>query len=147
MKRYPLLLIAGLSLSAGSMSAQIQQKALQIQLGRLLPTDSVCVYVEYPEFEPLTKDEIKQLKAQGFEPEHDVKLYVTKNLSRGETVLDVNFVSVVKRQKKWLRVKNCEVKSQIVGPKMSAAQQGIGSKHAVEPAHFALCSSFRFGSG
>lgn len=125
MKRYPLLLIAGLSLSAGSMSAQIQQKALQIQLGRLLPTDSVCVYVEYPEFEPLTKDEIKQLKAQGFEPEHDVKLYVTKNLSRGETVLDVNFVSVVKRQKKWLRVKNCEVKSQIVGPKMSAAQQAL----------------------
>lgn len=125
MKRYPLLLIAGLSLSAISMSAQIQQKALQIQLGHLLPTDSVCVYVEYPEFEPLTKVEVKKLKAQGFEPEHDVKLNVTKSLSRGETVLDVNFVPVVKRRNKWLRVKNCEVKSRIIGPRLSSAQQTL----------------------
>lgn len=132
-------MIAGLSLSALSMSAQVQHQALQIQLGRLLPTDSVCVYVEYPEFEPLTKDEVKQLKAQGFEPEYDVKLHVTKSLSRGETVLDVSYVPVVKRQSKWLRVKNCEVKSRIIGPTLTAAQQTLvrSMQHARRNARYA----------
>lgn len=122
MKQYTCLLLAGLfTVSAQSFSAPIESEVTQLHLGKLLPTDSVRVYVEYPEFKAVSKDEVRQLMLQGFVPQYDVQPQINKAISRGETVVDVSFIPVVVRDGKWLRVCNYEVKAQVLGPTVSSA--------------------------
>lgn len=55
MKILPILLFA---FTFNHAVAQTEVKTQQFNLGRLLPTDSVVVKLEYPEFRALTKEEI-----------------------------------------------------------------------------------------
>lgn len=105
-----------------SLQAQtLPTEQVQVRLGRLLPTDSVRIYLEYPELEPLSRSEVKAYQVLGFRPLHDVQLQETRGLSRGETLADVSFVPIVVRDGKWYRVKSYEVKKQFLGPKLSPA--------------------------
>ena len=105
-----------------SLQAQtLPTEQVQVRLGRLLPTDSVRIYLEYPELEPLSRSEVKAYQALGFRPLHDVQLQETRGLSRGETLADVSFVPIVVRDGKWYRVKSYEVKKQFLGPTLSPA--------------------------
>lgn len=94
---------------------------MQLNLGKLLPSDSVRVYVEFPEFCPVTKEERQLLVSQGYTPQHDVQFHVHKGISRGETIADVSFFPVVLREGKWFKITNYKVKHEIIGPRLSPA--------------------------
>lgn len=120
MKILPILLFA---FTFNHAVAQTEVKTQQFNLGRLLPTDSVVVKLEYPEFRALTKEEIKTLCKEGYEAKDEVSLHVVRSLSRGETIVDVSFVPVVIRKGKWYEVKNYDLKAYTVGAKISNAQR------------------------
>lgn len=94
---------------------------MQLNLGRLLPSDSIRVYVEFPEFSPVSKDERQLLVSQGYIPQHDVQFHVHKGISRGETIADVSFFPVVLREGKWFKISNYKVKYEVTGPRLSHA--------------------------
>ena len=49
-----------------SLQAQtLPTEQVQVRLGRLLPTDSVRIYLEYPELEPLSRSEVKAYQVLG----------------------------------------------------------------------------------
>ena len=57
----------GILAAAGPLQAQqLPVTQMQLNLGRLLPTDSVQIYLEYPELTPLDRVRQKQLQAQGW---------------------------------------------------------------------------------
>lgn len=120
MKILPILL---LSLSAIAAQAQIAQKAEQVNLGRLLPTDSVVAKLEFPEFRVLTKDEVKALRKTGFKPGKEVRLNVLRTLSRGETLVDITFMPVVTRNGRWCEITNYDLNVTTTGARLSAAHR------------------------
>ena len=67
----------------------------QFNLGKLLPSDSIQIYMEYPEFVALSAKERDELSAQGFVPDSEVRFHVTRTVSRGETLADVVFLSLI----------------------------------------------------
>ena len=122
MRNFLIYLICFLSaLSAQTQTLPIEQA--QVRLGKLLPTDSVRIYVEYPELEPMSRNEVKTFRSMGFLPHYDLQLHEMRGLSRGETWVDVTFVPIVERNGRWYSVKSYEVKTENVGPKVSAAQR------------------------
>lgn len=132
MRNFLIYLICFLSaLSAQTQTLPIEQA--QVRLGKLLPTDSVRIYVEYPELEPMSRNEVKTYRSMGFLPHYDLQLHEMRGLSRGETWVDVTFVPIVERNGRWYRVKSYEVKTENVGPKVSAAQR-VGIQAALRVA-------------
>lgn len=121
MKAHIPFLLAGLFTLGANASAQSLTEVAQLQLGRLLPSDSIRVYMEYPELEALGENDIKSLKQAGFKPTYHVQLHVNFGVSRGNTVADVSFVPVVKRGGRWYRVVNYELKTENIGKKLSPA--------------------------
>lgn len=114
----------GVLTAANPMQAQqLPVTQMQLNLGRLLPADSVQIYLEYPELTPLDRVRQKQLQAQGFVPGHDVQLSIYKGVSRGETLADVSFVPIVQRNGKWYEVSRYELRTRHVGPSLSPAQR------------------------
>lgn len=88
----------------------------QFNLGKLLPSDSIQIYMEYPEFVALSAKERDELSAQGFVPDSEMRFHVTRTVSRGETLADVVFTPVVLRDGKWMKVRNYELKVRTLSP-------------------------------
>lgn len=126
--RHLYILLAYLFILPSAVKAQTDYEYVQLNAGRLLPTDRVRVYVEYPEFLELTKNEVRRLKESGFKAEKDFQLHVGKAVSRGETLLDITFVPVVERNGHWLRAIKYEVRHAIEGTKMSPAFRNAAQK-------------------
>lgn len=114
-------LVCLLVLIATTATAQTLVRTKQFDMGRLLPTDSVAVRLEYPELAPLDKALVDSLTAEDFTPGEDVVLHVECSVSRGRTLADVSFVPVVRRGERWMLVKNYDVVAEVVGPKYSKA--------------------------
>lgn len=135
MNRYLPLLLAGLLAPGLPLQAQTLTETAQLRLGKLLPTDSVRIFIEYPEYEALGSEAVKALRAKGFVPQPHVQLHVSRAVMRGETVADVSFVPVVERNGRWLRLKSYELKYENVGRKLSPALRSVvASAQRVEAA-------------
>lgn len=109
------LLFSIFSLLSLAVSAQQYERAMQIDAGYMLPSDSLYIYMEYPEYVPVAASERKALEKQGFEPAGQVRFNVVRSKSRGRTLAEVTFLPIVKRDGRWLRVSNYEIKSKVVG--------------------------------
>lgn len=125
MKLYSPLLLAGMLTLAVPAQGQLPHETAQLRLGKLLPSDSVRVFIEYPEYEPLDAASVRRLKVAGFEASEHVQFDAVRSVMRGEHYMDVAFVPVVKKQGKWLRLTNYELRTEIVGPKLSPAARHI----------------------
>lgn len=121
MKRFILSIFSLLALCA--QAQQSFERTAQFDEGFLLPSDSLYIYMEYPEYAPLSSAEKKILQRQGFEPSEQVRFNVVRSLSRGRTLADVSFIPVVKKGGKWLRVTNYELRTKVVGT--SAAMRTV----------------------
>lgn len=118
MRKILFLALLLLGLPAVAQIAPVQKK---LQLGELLPTDSVAVSLEYPRFRALSKSERRLLEAQGFRPEAEVAFHTSRSLSRGETLLDVLFMPVVERGGQWFEITDYDLRTRCVGPALSPA--------------------------
>lgn len=121
MKLYSSLLLAGMLAWAGPAQAQLPHETAQLRLGRLLPADSVRVFIEYPEYEPLDAASVRRLKAAGYEAPEQVQFDVNRSVMRGEHYIDVAFVPIIQKQGRWLRLVNYDLRSEVIGPKLSLA--------------------------
>ncbi len=105
--------------------AEVQPRSQRFTLGRLAPTDTVEVYMEYPELRRLTRSEAAELRRQGFTATEDVHYDVTLSTARGKRVADVNFIPVVSRDGRWYAIEHYDLKIRVVGPRLSAAVRSI----------------------
>lgn len=101
--------------------AQELRRNVQIDFGYLLAQDSLYIYMEYPEYVPLSNEEISALKKQGFEPSQQVRFDVIRTLSRGRTIADVSFIPVIKKEGRWLKINSYDLKYKIVSYPTSVA--------------------------
>lgn len=107
MRKIPFLLSLVI---ATSLQAKNWQKVEQFNMGQLLPTDSINFEIEFPEYERLSKKAIEELRSQGFEAEQQVKFFINRGISRGQTIVDVSFIPVVKRGTGWYAIKQYSLK-------------------------------------
>lgn len=109
------------------MADSLPKVTLQKEVGRLSEDSTYTIEVEYPETEPLTKKEIRQLKKSGATlTEHpEVESYMSIGRKRGYAV--VSFTPVILRDGKWQRIVSCKVSvtaHAVQGRKTRAAQNG-----------------------
>ena len=67
-------------------------------------THEVEVVVEFPEYAPLSRREVRQLKRMGYVPTTMVKPEWWVGSSRGETMLDVRLTPIVCQKGRWRRL-------------------------------------------
>lgn len=119
MRIYPHTIISLIILVVVALGAQATvppQQTVQFRVGRLLPTDSIHIYMEYPEYEPLSREEIKALKEGGVAyPDDKVHYHISSTLSRGETLIEASFLPIVQRNGQWQKIVRYELKYRLVG--------------------------------
>lgn len=69
----------------------------------------VRVAVEYPEYEALPLREVRRLKRAGFVPDTEPVCEWWLGRSRGECMVDVRLVPIVRRGGRWLRLVSCKL--------------------------------------
>ena len=118
-------LLCLLSLVVGSMSAQSEFTHINwgnidfdndlpvfcrtIDLGVDYNKKGYSVTLEYPEYAELTKAEIKKVAVNADEIGEDIKVSAHLGVSRKVGMLDVQFVPIVKRNGKWLKLLSCKL--------------------------------------
>ncbi len=95
--------------------------AAQFSLGTLLPTDSVAVSVEYPEYKPLTAAQCRALEKAGVAKRGSVSPAVSVGLSRGSAVAEVAFPPFVWRNGKYLFLESFKLSPRVAGVSASRA--------------------------
>lgn len=82
---------------------------LQQDVGSLSPDSIYSIRVEYPETMPLTRQELRRLKKQGYEAKAlpDVETYMAVSRKRGYAVC--SFVPIVRRDGKLRRIVSCKI--------------------------------------
>lgn len=123
------------SLTAFSQQSLVETK--QIDLGYILPSDSLSIYIEYPEYAPLSTEEKKVLLAQNFEPSEQVSFQVNRTISRGRTIADIVFIPVVKQGNRWKKIVRYDLRAETKGVKepmrsviRSASKVAAASRYA-----------------
>ncbi len=94
--------------------------AAQFAMGKLLPTDSVSVTVEYPEYKPLMAAQCRVLEKAGVAKRGSVQPSVCVGLSRGNAVAEVGFVPFVWRGGKYYFLESFKITPRVAG--VSASQ-------------------------
>ena len=89
-----------------SLHAQSYQQVAQFNMGQLLPTDTVCFKIEYPEYVKLSHKTVAKLRAEGFEAQSQVQFTPHLSQSRGETWVEVGYVPIIEREGTWYEIKN-----------------------------------------
>jgi len=118
---FSLLTIFSLTLSLHAQSHWV--KSAQFEMGKLLPTDSLVCYMEYPVCRPLPADSIQSLRKQGFEATDCVQFQITQGTSRGKTLVDVNYIPVIVKDGKWQEIVSYDLKYKLVGAQLSRVQR------------------------
>lgn len=95
--------------------------SLTVKMGRTFPTDSLRVWMEYPQYAPMLPADTLFLHKAGFMPQKDVLFHINYGLSRGETIADISYIPVIKRGGKWLRITDFDIKHALTGAKLSMA--------------------------
>lgn len=94
-------------------------------MGQLLPTDTVCFKIEYPEYVKLSHKAVAKLRAEGFEAQKQVQFTPHLSQSRGETWVEVGYVPIIEREGTWYEIKNYNLVPYIKGPKLPQATRRI----------------------
>lgn len=108
-----------------SLHAQSYQQVAQFNMGQLLPTDTVCFKIEYPEYAKLSQKTVAKLQALGFEAQSQVQFNPHFSQSRGDTWVEVDYVPIVNRKGAWYEVKNYNLVPYIKGPQLPHATRRI----------------------
>ena len=89
------------ALAAGELP--VFETSLQNQL---LPMSAhnVEIVVKFPEYAPLSRREVRQLKRMGYVPTATVNPEWWVGRSRGESMIDVRLVPIVQQEGRWLRL-------------------------------------------
>ncbi len=95
--------------SACIAQAQSFLKEAQFNLGQLLPSDSVSIKIEYPQYKRLTSAQIKQLRSEGFEAKAEVEFNLLRSLSREQTMVDVSFRPIIKKGNDWYEISSYDI--------------------------------------
>lgn len=125
MKKGLLYILMGASFcfNLNAHAQDIPKQYEQLYIGKTVPGDSVRIYIEYPEYEKLSIQEIRKLKKSGFVPKSEIEFKTVFSVSRGDVIADVAFVPVIKRNGSWLRLKGYSLKSQLISPKRTLASR------------------------
>lgn len=67
------------------------------------------VSILYPEYRPLTHQEIKSLKRQGFTPPSHIAIKQRMGVHQKRRILNVSFIPLVQQSGKWLRLVSCKI--------------------------------------
>ncbi len=97
-------------LTITTVQAQNFLKEAQFNLGLLLPSDSISMKLEYPQYKRLTSSQVKQLRAEGFEAKTDVDFHFVRSISRKQTVVDVSFYPIVRKGNDWYEIISYDLK-------------------------------------
>lgn len=123
--RHTLTAIALTAATFSPAQAEVLPRSQRFTLGCLAPTDSVEVYMEYPELRRLTRSEAAALRRKGFKATEEVRYDVTLGTARGNSVADVNFIPVVSRDGRWYAVEHYDLKVRVNGPRLSPAVRSV----------------------
>ena len=93
----------------------------QFELGRLFPTDSVAVEVEYPEYRPLTAAQSRALARAGIAKHSAISPVVSVALSRGNAVAEVAFPPFVWREGRFCFLESFKITPRVTGVRVSQA--------------------------
>lgn len=90
----------------------------QIEAGREAGVSGVELH--YPVFAPLTKAEVERLRRSGAKIDEEVKLHFEVGKSRRQTLVDVSFTPIVRRQGRLMRITSCRIVPTMARPSVKA---------------------------
>lgn len=88
-----------------------------LEVGGLEGKSSHQISLLYPEYEPLTSHEIRQLKRQGFTPPTNISIQQEAGAVQKKELLHISFVPFLQKEGQWLRLSSFKLH---VSPKTTA---------------------------
>ena len=104
---------------------------IQIPADEITDGNSYRIYLEYPEYENLSGEEIRRIKKAGQAIADSIEVRSTLGICRKAKVLDVHFVPVIKNGNRWLRLVSGKLK--IVPIQTSKARNTAVSLNSRQP--------------
>ncbi len=110
-----------LTLSMGSRADDfIDLPAKNYPVGKTLPTcfmqlqpdgnpGNLTFKLEYPEYEPLTKQEVAAIRQAGLSAPESISVNAVIGMSRKQCVADISFCPIICRKGKWLRLVSAKI--------------------------------------
>ncbi|MBR1712951.1 MAG: type IX secretion system sortase PorU [Alloprevotella sp.] len=118
--------------------------AVQIPIGQLHEGTNYGVRLEYPELTPLTRKEVAQVDALGFQSGEHPAVEQFLGTSRGEGYLDVSFVPIVKRNGRWWRINSVKATLTTSTP-AGITTKSVGLRATEKAARYAAASVLATG--